>query len=226
MNAPDETLDQSGHDGLEVAMGNAAFVMALRKHGVRDTAVLRAMEQVPRADFTDAAHQDLARRDMALPLPCGATMTEPRTVAAMLALLRLEPGQHVLEIGTGSGYVTALLGQIGAAGVTSLERYAGLVARARERLGERPGLRLVHDDGLAPPVGADTYDRILVHGCVDAPAPAWLAMLARGGRIVTGLSEAGACRLVAFERVAGGLRQETGPRGRLAALIPGRARAL
>ena len=70
---------------LEEAAGNAAFVMALRGRGLRDTAVLRAMEQVPRDTFAPPPHREHARRDIALPLSCGASMTAPSTVALMLA---------------------------------------------------------------------------------------------------------------------------------------------
>ncbi|TXN64739.1 protein-L-isoaspartate O-methyltransferase, partial [Methylobacterium sp. WL18] len=120
--------------GLEEAAGNAAFVMALRGRGMRDTAILRAMEQVPREPFAPEAHRAQARRDLALPLPCGASMTAPTQVAQMLALLRVEPGHRILEIGTGSGYATALLAKLGAGAVLSLERYATLAREAAARL--------------------------------------------------------------------------------------------
>ena len=79
-------------------------MLALRERGVRETSVLRAMERVPREGFAPAAFRDLARRDLALPLACGATMTAPIVVATMLIALKLSPGARILEIGTGSGY--------------------------------------------------------------------------------------------------------------------------
>ncbi len=97
------------------SIGDAAFVLALREKGLRDIAVLRAMERVPRGTFAPEAHREQARWDIALPLPCGATMTAPSSVAAMLTRLKLEPGQRVMEIGAGSGYVTALLDRLGRA---------------------------------------------------------------------------------------------------------------
>lgn len=213
-------------DGPEAGAGdaqaveNAAFVLALRGRGLRDTALLRALERVPRARFALPQHRELARRDIALPLPCGASMTAPDTVAAMLALLRLAPGQSVLEVGTGSGYVTALMTDLGAA-VTSLERYATLVDHARDRLGEA-GPRILHADGLAPVEGR--FDRILVNGSVSALRPHWLAALRPGGRLVTGLLDAGGrCRLAAYLRDTDGC--EEGPAARLAGLVPGRAAA-
>src|SRR5688500_18776411 len=112
----------------------AAFVLALRARNIRDTAVLRAMERLPRELFAPRRFADLSRRDLALPLPCGQTMTAPATVATMLAALEARPGQRVLEIGTGSGYVTALLAQLGCR-VHTFERYATLAESAVERLG-------------------------------------------------------------------------------------------
>ncbi|WP_375466274.1 protein-L-isoaspartate O-methyltransferase [uncultured Methylobacterium sp.] len=215
---PDEALPD--HDGLGAAIENAAFVMALRGRGTRDTAVLRAMEQVPRARFAPAAHRHLAQRDLALPLPCGASMTAPSTVATMLALLRVEAGMQVLEIGTGSGYVTALLLQLGAGGVTSLERYATLADAARRTLGDARAV-IRQDDGLAEAAGS--FDRILVHGRVAAPPPAWSAALRPDGRLVAGSGDG---RLLAVARTASGLRTEAGPALRLAPLVPGRARVL
>ncbi|GEP03973.1 protein-L-isoaspartate O-methyltransferase family protein [Methylobacterium oxalidis] len=209
------------------AVENAAFVLALRERGVRDRAVLRAMERVPRERFAPAAHRDLARRDLALPLPCGATMTAPTTVAAMLVALDLAPGQRVLEIGTGSGYVTALLLQLGAAAVTSLELYAGLAAAARERLGPGPALRVLRADGLAAP-GEGPYDRILANGSVTGLPGPWVAALAPGGRLVAGLSGAGQRgigRLIAVERGPDGLSETLGAALRLVPLQPGRAAA-
>ena len=208
-----------GHAGLDGAIENAAFVLALRGRGTRDTAVLRAMEQVPRAAFAPAAYRHLARRDLTLPLACGAAMTAPSTVATMLALLKVEPGMRILEIGTGSGYVTALLLQLGAAAVTSLERYATLAAQARANLGGRA--RVVQGDGLAE-IGEGGFDRILVDGAVSAPPPEWGAALTSGGRLVAGTAGG----LMLAERRDGGLVVAPGPRLRLAPLVPGRAAAL
>lgn len=213
----DETL--SGHDGLDGAIENAAFVLALRGRGTRDTAVLRAMEQVPRAPFAPAAHRHLARRDLTLPLSCGAAMTAPSTVATMLTLLKLEPGMRILEIGTGSGYVTALLLQLGAGAVTSLERYATLAERANAKLGERACV--VQGDGLAK-IEAGGFDRILVDGAVSEPPRSWAAALNLGGRLVFG----SAGGLMVAEQREQGLVLEPGPRLRLAPLVPGRAAAL
>ncbi|WP_375454591.1 protein-L-isoaspartate O-methyltransferase [uncultured Methylobacterium sp.] len=218
MTGPREGL--AGHDGLGAAVENAAFVLALRGRGTRDTGVLRAMEQVPRARFAPPAHRHLARRDLALPLPCGAAMAAPSTVATMLTLLRVEAGMRVLEIGTGSGYVTALLLHLGADAVTGLERYATLAALATASL-DGARAQVVQGDGLAE-AGEGGFDRILVHGAVAMPPPHWAAALNPGGRLVAGSGTG----LVVAARTAAGLRAEPGPPLRLARLVPGRASAL
>lgn len=209
--------------GLEEAAGNAAFVMALRGRGLRDTAVLRAMERVAREDFAPAAHRALARHNIALPLPCGAAMTAPVTVALMLEALRVEPGHRVLEIGTGSGYVTALLARLGAQAVLSLERYATLAADAAARLSSLPDVRVMRADGLAPDLADGGFDRILVHGRVPKIPPHWRAALAPGGRLVAGLVQGAACRVAVLE---GEGAPDGGPPVRLAPLVPGLARVL
>lgn len=209
---------------LEEAAGNAAFVMALRGRGMRDTAILRAMEQVPREPFVPEAHRAQARRDLALPLPCGASMTAPTRVAQMLALLRVEPGQRVLEIGTGSGYVTALLARLGAGAVLSLERYATLARQAAARLIALSEVHVVQADGLAPELPDGGFDRILVHGSVEAIPAHWRAALEPGGRLVTGLSQDSRCRIATV--ATPDADPELGPPTRLAGLVPGLARVL
>ncbi len=209
---------------LEEAAGNAAFVMALRGRGLRDTAVLRAMEQVPRDTFAPPPHREHARRDIALPLSCGASMTAPSTVALMLAQLRLEPGQRVLEIGTGSGYVTALLAQLGAGAVLSLERYTSLAGAATRRLAALSEVHVVRADGLAPDLPDGGFDRILVHGSVPAIPSHWRAALEPGGRLVTGLRGDGGCRVAVLATPEA--EPELGAPVRLAALVPGLAQVL
>lgn len=221
MSVPDES------DGLTRAIGSAAFVLRLRERGVRDTAVLRAMERVPRERFAPLALRDFARRDIALPLPHGQTMTAPSVVAAMLGALDVPDGARVLEVGTGSGYVTALLVRLGAGHVRSLERYQSLARAARDRLGTSLNDATVEvADGLAPEsLGAQAFDRILVNGALDALPAHLTAALAPGGRLVAALRGERGSRLVWLAREGDGppARAE-GPVLRLGPLTPGRAR--
>ena len=221
MNGPEDAA------GLSRAIGSAAFVLALRERGVRDTAVLRAMEQVPRESFAPPHLREFARRDIALPLPHGQTMTAPSVAAAMLGALDVPQGARILEIGTGSGYVTALLVRLGAGHVRSLERYAGIARAARDRLGANLNDATVEAaDGLDPGgIDGQRFDRILVNGGVAALPPHWPAALKPGGRLVAGLWTGRGCRLVTLVRdgEAPPVRGD-GTALRLGPLTPGRAR--
>lgn len=224
---PDERADRLSA-GLAEATGNAAFVLALRERGVRDTAVLRAMEQVPRERFAPPALHPHARRDIALPLACGQTMTAPSIVAQMLGALDLAPGQRVLEVGTGTGYVTALLVRLGAAHVRSLERYEGLARAARAHLGrDLSDVTVETNDGLAPEVvRGGSYDRILVNGSLAALPPHLPAALKSGGRLVVGHWTGWGSRLVTLTRDSAAAYARTeGAALRLGPLTPGRALA-
>ncbi|MDV2983012.1 UNVERIFIED_CONTAM: methyltransferase domain-containing protein [Methylobacteriaceae bacterium AG10] len=218
--------DEPDEAGLAEATGNAAFVLALRERGVRDTAVLRAMERVPRERFAPPALRVHARRDIALPLACGQTMTAPSVVAAMLGALDIAPGVRVLEIGTGTGYVTALLARLGAAHVRSLERYEGLARAARTQLGPDLAEASVETaDGLAPEaVRGGSYDRILVNGSLAALPPHLPAALKSGGRLVAGFWTGRGSRLVTLTRdAAAAFARTEGAALRLGPLTPGRA---
>lgn len=208
----------------------AAFVMALRGRGVRDTDTLRALERVPRERFAPGPYRDLARRDLALPLSCGQTMTAPSAVAAMLTALGARPGMRILEIGTGSGYVTTLLLRLGAAHVHSIERYALLAEDARAALlpDDRVRATLAVGDGLdAGSLPEGRFDRILLNGAVAALPPHLAGVLAPGGRLIGALGTREATHRVAVFRDADGMLEEClGERLRLGPLTPGRARVL
>ncbi len=201
----------------------AAFVLALRGRGVSDLAVLRAMETVPRELFAPRRYGDLARQDVALPLACGETMTAPTVVALMLAALGVKPGHRVLEIGTGSGYVTALLARLGGA-VLSAERRPTLAESAAHRLraiGLAGACEIGCRDGLDSSGAAEArYDRILLNGTVPALPPGLTSRLAAGGRLVCGREEGGSTRVVTVARdEAGQLCVRSGTPVRLSRLF-------
>lgn len=199
----------------------AAFVLSLRGRGIADLSLLRVMETVRREVFAPRRYSDLARQDVALPLPCGETMTAPTTVALMLAALGLRPGHRVLEIGTGSGYVTALMTALGGT-VRSVERKEVLLDSALQRLravGFADSCTLVHGDGFAEPASDERFERILLNGAFEGQGvPAAVSSrLAVGGRLIAGtIVGPGATRLLVVERGEDGeLKSHLGARARL-----------
>src|SRR5258708_20202361 len=105
----------------------------LRDRGIRHPQVLNAMEWVPRHEFVEPSYRDQAYEDHPLPINAGQTVSQPYIVALMLEILQLEPSARVLEIGTGSGYQTAILAEI-CAHVYSIERHPQLAFEAQEIL--------------------------------------------------------------------------------------------
>jgi protein-L-isoaspartate(D-aspartate) O-methyltransferase len=171
------------------AESRMAFVMALRRRGLRDTAILRAFESVPRRRFVPHRLMDLAQDDIALPIPCGQTMAAPSIQAELVRVLDIPPCGRVLEIGTGSGYGTSILARL-AGEVVSVERFRSLAIEARARIAGLgiQNVRVHHFDGRHGfPEGAP-YDRILVEASFEEPPPALLGQLGAGGRLV------GVCR--------------------------------
>jgi protein-L-isoaspartate(D-aspartate) O-methyltransferase len=209
------------------AIGVASFILSLRARGIRDTALLRAMELVPREVFAPRRFTDLSRTDVALPLPCGQTMTAPRTVAAMLLALGVVPGQRVLEIGTGTGYVTALLVKLGAE-VHSVERFNTLAESAAQhlRIVEAGKARIEIGDGLAVRP-RERFDRILLNGAGREIPGSVTSLLGPGGRLVGALTIEGLPRLVRIDRRENDeLLQELGAGLRIAPLVTGVAATL
>src|SRR5262249_57835827 len=109
------------------------FQLTLRRRGISNQAVLRAMEEVPREAFVERSDRADAYRDSALGISCGQTISQPFVVAYMTEQLQLQKSQRVLEIGTGSGYQAAILSQI-AGSVVTVERFRTLADTARQRL--------------------------------------------------------------------------------------------
>lgn len=215
-----------------VAEEAAAFIMSLRARGIRDMNVLRAMERIPRAAFAPRRFHDLARSDMSLPLPCGQTMTAPSLVAAMLIHLDLKPGHHVLEIGTGSGYVTALLAHMGAH-VHSVERYTTLLAGAALRLQSfKPSeVSFETGDGLditqLQSLKEQRFDRILLNGTLASIPASLTSLLTPDGKLVGAIPRDQAPHLIKIERLPDGtLHQSIKEPVRLSSLIAGKAQCL
>jgi protein-L-isoaspartate(D-aspartate) O-methyltransferase len=157
----------------------------LRERGIDDERVLAAMGEVPREEFVGERRREQAYADSALPIGAEQTISQPWIVAAILQALALRGAERVLEVGTGSGYSTCLLGRL-AAHVISVERHASLARAAAEHLracGAHNVELLVGDGSRGVPDRAP-FDAIAVHAAAPVPPPALLEQLADGGRLV------------------------------------------
>jgi len=139
------------------------FQLTLRRRGISNQAVLRAMEEIPREIFVAAADRADAYRDSALGIACGQTISQPFVVAYMTEQLQLQKPHRVLEIGTGSGYQAAILSRL-CRQVLTVERYRTLADSARARL-EKLGcdnVEVMFGDGFEVPASAGSFNRIIV----------------------------------------------------------------
>lgn len=191
---------------------SVALAAFLKAEGIRDGRVLAAVAQVPRATFVPEDLRGRADEDRPLPIGLGQTISQPFVVAYMTERLQLAGGERVLEIGTGSGYQTALLARL-CAEVFSIEIVPALADRARALLAGRLGLANVRlrtgDGSLGWPEEAP-FDRVIVTAAAPAVPPALVAQLARGGRMILPVGpspEAQVLRLV--DRGPGGELAET-----------------
>lgn len=161
------------------------FVLELRQAGVTDARVLSALERTLRTDFAPAHLEALAMDDVALPLTHGQAMTKPSIIGRVLMALAPAPGDNVLEIGAGSGYQTAVLGQL-ANKVASVERWRDLAAEARARVGAARLMRVhVHGgDGHDGWPAEAPYDRIVMNAAAPEIPPPLLDQIKPDGVLV------------------------------------------
>lgn len=157
----------------------------LRRRGIHEPRLLQAMLKVPRHRFVPPEHRHLAYVDGPLPIGAGQTISQPYIVALMTQLLLLEGEEKVLEVGTGSGYQAAILGEL-AREVHTIERHAELAERARSLLQELGYTNVqVHiGDGSLGLAEYAPYQAILVTAAAPKAPPALLEQLADGGRLV------------------------------------------
>ncbi|MEX2200976.1 MAG: protein-L-isoaspartate(D-aspartate) O-methyltransferase, partial [Dongiaceae bacterium] len=148
---------------MSLAARKIRLIMKLRRSGITNTAVLAAIERVPREAFVPQPFLDQAYEDRALPIGHGQTLSQPQVVAIMTQALDVKPTHRVLEIGTGSGYQAAVLSLL-AQEVYTIERYAALLEEALKRIGEL-GLRNIRarvGDGNDGWPEAAPFDRIML----------------------------------------------------------------
>jgi protein-L-isoaspartate(D-aspartate) O-methyltransferase len=145
------------------------FQLTLRRRGISNQAVLRAMEDVPREAFVEEGDRRDAYRDSALGIACGQTISQPFVVAYMTEQLQLQKSHRVLEIGTGSGYQAAVLAQL-AGQVVTVERFRALADTARKRLEKLhcSNVEVILADGLSLPAELGSFHRIMVTAAMVA----------------------------------------------------------
>ena len=176
----------------------------LRGRGIRDEHLLEAMARVPRHEFVYPEQRDEAYGDHPLPIGEGQTISQPFVVAAMLEALALRPEDVVLEVGTGSGYQTAILAEL-VRTVYSIERIASLAERARaalERLGYS-NVVLVHGDGSQGLPEAAPFDAIVVSAAAPQVPASLIGQLRDGGRLVIPVGRGFAQELQLVRKIGG-----------------------
>lgn len=185
------------------------LIERLRLGGIHEIEILHAFDAVPRHLFVPEALLHRAYEDVALPIGFGQTISRPSVHALHLRLVRPLEGRRVLEVGTGSGFQSALLATLGAE-VFSVEVVAQLAERAEERI-ERLGLsaRIRHGDGRAGWPEAGPFEAILIGAAGRRVPGALLAQLADGGRLLAPVGEGERQRLVRVVRRGDALDRET-----------------
>jgi protein-L-isoaspartate(D-aspartate) O-methyltransferase len=177
--------DTTKHQGLRNKL-----VLLLQEKGINDKNVLQAIQKIPRHLFLDSGFEDFAYQDKAFPIGAGQTISQPYTVAFQSQLLELKKGETVLEIGTGSGYQTAVLVSMGAK-VYSVERQNELFKKTSlllPKLGIR-AKQLSFGDGYKGLPQFAPFDKILVTAGAPILPEALMSQLKVGGKLVIPLGE-------------------------------------
>ena len=204
------------------------FQLNLRRRGISDQTVLRAMEEIPRDIFVSPADRGDAYRDSALAIACGQTISQPFVVAYMTEQLQLRRHHRVLEIGTGSGYQAAILSRL-CREVLTIERYRTLADSARSRL-EQLGcdnVEVMLGDGFDIPAGAGTFDRIMVTAAMEQIPEALTQRLEPDGVLIAPVGpHQGTQTLVRVIRTAAGMVRKELVEVRFVPALPGIAREL
>ncbi|MCF8335396.1 MAG: protein-L-isoaspartate(D-aspartate) O-methyltransferase [Bacteroidales bacterium] len=175
-------IDSYKHKGLRKKL-----IREIRKKGIKSEKVLEAMEKVPRHYFMESGFGEFAYKDQAFPIAKGQTISQPFTVAFQTELLDLKKHEKVLEVGTGSGYQTAILLEMGAK-VYSIERYRELYLKAKkilEEMGYQP--YLFYGDGYKGQPTYAPYDKILITAGASEIPRELLDQLKVGGKMVVPL---------------------------------------
>jgi protein-L-isoaspartate(D-aspartate) O-methyltransferase len=204
------------------------FQLTLRRRGISDQAVLRAMEEIPRDVFVQVADRADAYRDSALGIACGQTISQPFVVAYMTEQLQLQKHHRVLEIGTGSGYQAAILSRLCRQALT-IERYRTLADSARVRLKKLgcDNVEVLLGDGFDVPASAGTFDRIIVTAAMEQIPKGLTRRLEPGGILIAPVGpHRGTQTLVRVTRTDAGFERRELVEVRFVPALPGIAREL
>ena len=204
------------------------FQLNLRRRGISDQAVLRAMEEIPRDVFVTAADRADAYRDSALGIACGQTISQPFVVAYMTEQLQLKKGHRVLEIGTGSGYQAAILSRL-CGQVLTIERYRTLADSARARLESLAcdNVEVMLGDGFDVPANVGEFDRIIVTASMEQLPETLTQRLGPGGVLIAPVGpQQGVQTLVRMVRTDDGFERKELVDVRFVPALPGIAREL
>jgi len=176
----------------------------IRPWDVTDAAVLDLMREVPREKFVAESRRSLAFADLSLPIGRGETMWQPKIEARVLQALRPSSDSHVLEVGTGSGYLTALLASC-SKHVTSIDIYPDFIGIAEQRLSAEniKNVSLMDRDGAHGWQSSSTWDIIVLTGSVPTLPPAYQNMLSVGGRLVAIVGTPPVMEAILFSRDEG-----------------------
>ncbi|MEA2929005.1 MAG: protein-L-isoaspartate(D-aspartate) O-methyltransferase [Hyphomicrobiales bacterium] len=226
--APKRVEPRPPKPARDESVGRMEFMLSLRRRGISDQGVLRAMDAVPRELFVLPELSDEAYADQAMPIACGQTISQPYVVAYMTEQLDVKREHRVLEVGTGSGYQAAILAQL-AGQVITVERYRTLADSARIRLTTLgyENVTVVAGDGLAGCPAHAPYDRIIVTAAAETVPEALTAELVEGGIMVLPLGQHdGAQRLVKLVRTRDGIARTDLIAVRFVPALPGQAREL
>ena len=218
---PNLPQDERDEDRME-------FLLTLRRRGISDHAVLRAMDEVPREQFVGPDFVNRAYADQALPIECGQTISQPYVVAYMTEQLALTAHHRVLEVGTGSGYQAAVLSRL-AREVVSIERYRTLAERARTRLRALgyDNVTVTVGDGFAGVPGKAPYDRIVVTAAAETLPQTLIDQLADDGVMILPIGpHGGSQHIIKLTKSTTGIAQENLIAVRFVPLLPGQAKEL
>ncbi len=220
--APERAEEPVFEEDEETQVHAAQLVLRLRGIGIAEVAVLRAMETVPRTLFVRPELRHRAYAEHALPIDCGQTIPAPMLVGAITAELDLSDRHGVLEIGTGSGYHTAVLARLSRR-VTTIERFRTLTRAAEARF-QALGIRNISTlvgDGLHGWRQQAPFDRILVGAACSEPPVKLIMQLSDTGVLIAPIEPArGPQRLTLFQRI--GMNVDTRDLGpcRFSAIVP------